>query len=191
MLSSCGQETLSGGEPNPGGLCSKKRTSLLLNRVAGSLGEGWRGTSSCGRPVGSLPPETSAAAPFLSIWLPLPSPRHCSLPTLPYHPVSAPSPPPLPCETSNQLLWTREPDWGGGLARVPAALPMALLLQPCNLGTAFPPHLAPRLPLFQKARLHGTLTAKPRSLTAPPVKGLHRPGTLQARAQWAERLPKV
>lgn len=80
---------------------------------------------------------------------------------------------------------------GGGLARVPAALPMALLLQPCNLGTAFPPHLAPRLPLFQKARLHGTLTAKPRSLTAPPVKGLHRPGTLQARAQWAERLPKV
>lgn len=54
---------------------------------------------------------------------------------------------------------------------MPAALRMALLLQPCNLGTAFSPHL----PLFRKARLHGTLTAKPCSLT-PPTKGAAQAG---------------
>lgn len=130
MLSSCGQETLSGGNPSPGGLCSKKRTSLLLNRVAGSPGEGWRGISSCGRPVGSLPPGTPAATPFLSIQLPVPPntahfPLHTVTPFL--------LPPSNLCRMKHpsKFLWTQSL-MGGRLARVPAALPAFWLLQPSH-----------------------------------------------------------
>ncbi|XP_077743407.1 carboxyl-terminal PDZ ligand of neuronal nitric oxide synthase protein isoform X3 [Canis aureus] len=66
VLSSCGRETLSGGDPNPGGLCSKKKASLLLNRVAGSPGEGRRGTSSRGQLLGRLAHGLPAAS-LLSI----------------------------------------------------------------------------------------------------------------------------
>lgn len=188
MLSSCGQETLSGGEPNPGGLCSKKRTSHLLNRVAGSLGEGWRGTSSCGRPVGSLPPGTPAA-PFLSIRLPLPPP-----PTLL---TSHFTPSPSSCSPRPHLCRVKHPTnfsgpgsligevgvgWPG--CRLPFAWPC--FCSPVTL--AQPSH-----PIFHCSGKPGCTARSQQSLapSPPPPKGLHRPGTLQAGAQWAERLPKV
>lgn len=137
MLSSCGQETLSGGGPHPGGLCSKKGTSLLLNRcLAAREKPGLAHPAET--PVCGLPPGTPAAAPFLSlVQLPLPpdtahfvpSPSSCSRPS-----------PPLRVKHPSERLWTREPGVGG-LARVPAALPVFSLLQPPAPSLA--PSLAP------------------------------------------------
>lgn len=130
VLSSCGRETLSGGDPNPGGLCSKKKASLLLNRVAGSPGEGRRGTSSRGRLLGHL-----------AHGLPAASLVHQSAPLTPTLPAAS-HPRPLPCDISTLGPTDRGAWWRvGGIFRVPAACPTLLRLQPLHLT-----HLAPSAP---------------------------------------------
>lgn len=169
MLSSCGQETLLGGDPNPGGLCSKKRTSLLLNRVAGCLEK-----PGVAHPAVAVPSWDSCCCPFSVHCLAPLAPQHCSRYPITQFPL--PTLPTSACETSQQT-----PLDPGARSLVGVAL--------CSCCCSLLPRLAPPAPSRTPSSIAPESQAAPHApgkASAPfPTRGS------AGQVPWAGRVLKV